>query len=91
MTEVIIVVWVVNSVVGRTGGRALVVLVDATKAILEVVVRLEGNAAAVEEVEEAEGVRVSMTVDVDTRTHPPLTQLYPGIQHPPPRLAGQLA
>lgn len=67
MTEVVIVVWVVNSVVGRTGGMALVVLVDVTTAMLEVVVGFEKNALVVEEVA-AVGVRVSMTVDVDTRT-----------------------
>jgi hypothetical protein len=67
VTEVVRVVWVVNSVVGRTGGMALVVLVDATTAMLEVVVELEKNAAVVEEVA-AVGVRVSITVDVDTKT-----------------------
>lgn len=90
--------------------------VVAAAVILGAVVRLEENVPAVEDaaVEEVEGVRVSMTVDVDTRapavvrddhlkaknkisktakgiSHPPLTQLNPGIQHPPPRLEGQLS
>jgi len=67
--------------------------VVAAAVILGAVVRLEENVPAVEDaaVEEVEGVRVSMTVDVDTRAHPPLTQLNPGIQHPPPRLEGQLS